>query len=671
MKVTYNWLKDFVDIKVEPEELARRLTMSGSEVTSLEAKGDDFVFEIEITSNRPDCLSIIGIAREVAAITNVTLKAPNAKPKPKAKKASGDFAIKIEAKKDCSLYTARIIKGVKVGPSPAWLTKRLELVGCRCVNNIVDITNYVLFELGEPLHAFDLDALGGNTIIVRRSRQGEKLVSIDAEARTLSPEILVIADQEKPVAIAGVMGGKDTEVSGNTRNILLEAAVFDPLVVRRSRQKLGIQSEAAYRFERGIDPGIVEVASTRAAELIRGVCGGDFVLTKSAGLAKTIQRKVSVGVKRINKNLGVNISPAKIKQILSGLGFKVGAQTKKVFSVGIPSFRQDVKAEIDLIEEIARVFGYENIPTTLPKVTLQTKTKDINDLISLVKKILVGLGLNEAITYSLIDRDWLKGFWDRENCLIEILNPLSKEQEILRPLLMASLCRCVAYNLRQKQPQVNIFEIAKTYVKSEQEKYVLGVALCGTKSWWFGPQQGHLQEEAGFLHLKGILQELFLRLGILEKEYRFAGSLDEFTVYLNNNKIGVLKRLGREILEQLEIKNKEVFALEIGLDGISSCTRLKKEVRLPQKYPGIIRDITLELKEDISVEQILSKAAQLGGDLLSEVKFKAYYDKNVPAGFKRITISCQYCSKERTLTEAEINPLQEILIRGLKEEFQA
>ena len=678
MKVTYNWLKDFVEIKISPQVLADKLTMAGLEVTSLEAKDGDFVLELEITSNRPDCLSVIGIAREVAAITEKKLKwspitshqSPIKKLKPEARGLK-PIGIVIEDKADCPLYIAKIIKDVKVGPSPAWLKKRLELLGCRSVNNIVDITNYVLFELGEPLHAFDWDKLTRDTITVRRAKNGEKLTSIDGQEKTLSPDILLIADREKPVAIAGVMGGKDIEVSENTKNILLEAAIFNPLIVRRGRQKLAIQSESSYRFERGIDPQIVQIASQRAVQLIQEVAGGDFVLAKNAGSAKSGARKIDLDIDRVNKNLGINITAADTKKILNSLGFKANSKAKKSFSVDIPSYRQDVKMPIDLIEEIARIFGYENIPATLPCVSLQTQDKGITGIIPIIKDILVGLGLYEVITYSLIDRASLKGFWNAENDIIEISNPLNKEQGVLRPILMASLARSVAYNLRQKQGYINIFEIAKTYVEPNLEQYVLGIALCGMQSHWFGPQQGHIQDEAGFLHLKGILTKLFGCLGISGKECELKGGSYEYTVYVKATKIGILRKLPKEILEGLDIKHKGVFVAEIALDSLLPYIQLNKRFAPFPRYPGITRDVTLELKEELPLEKII-ETAFLGGKLLREIEFTDYYKgEKVAAGFKRITISCLYLSLERTLTDAEINSEHTRIVNGLQGQFNA
>jgi len=677
VKVTYNWLKEFVEIKITPKALAEKLTMAGLEVTSLEEKEQDVIFEVEVTSNRPDCLSVLGIAREVAAITGKKLKLPEVSGR-RVRRSPGHqaIAIKIEDKKDCPLYTAKVIRNVKVGPSPDWLKKRLELVGCRSVNNVVDITNYVLFEWGEPLHAFDLDRLNQEAIIVRRAKNGERLTTIDAEERLLNRDILVIADREKAVAIAGIIGGKDTEVTTGTKNILLEAAIFNPIIVRRGKQAQGLQSESAYRFERGVDLEMVEKASWAAVGLIEKVAGGRCVLARTSGTPRTTKKGIALEVSTVHKILGIDIPPIKIRKILTNLGFKVKAGAKNKFRVGVPSSRPDVNLGIDLIEEIARIFGYECIPKSLPAVKPQVTVSQTKDLVPQIKNMLVGLGLNEVITYSLIDKELLKGFWVGEGSdLIEILNPLSKEQEILRPLLMPSLVNCTAYNLRQKQTYINIFEIAKTYFKSGgkiQEQYSLGVALCGMKSLWFG--QGHLQDEAGFLHLKGILETIFKRLGLAISDYKFIGKENgnEFEVNVRNDNTGTLRRVDKGVLERLDIKNKEVFALEIGLERLLSRLPIEKKFVPLARYPGITRDTTLELKEDITLEQIMETIAQRGEKLLEEAKLIAYFKgEQVPDGFRRITISFRYCSAERTLTEAEINPIHTNVVKALEERFQA
>ena len=318
MKVTYNWLKDFVNIKLAPGELAEKLTMAGLEVVSLKESGGDFVFEIEITSNRPDWLSILGVAREISSLTGSKLKTAKHQEVKIKTKNTQPVEISIADKKDCPFYSAMVIRDVKVAPSPEWLKKRLELLGCRSVNNIVDITNYILFELGQPLHAFDLDKLSQQSINVRRARPGERIITIDGQQKTLGHEILVIANKNKPVAIAGVMGGKETEVTDSTSSILLESAVFNPAIVRRSRQKLGLQSESSYRFERGVDSEVTRSAVLSALELIQALAFGNPCAYKSLGAVKLVKSAVRLEMAYVSRVLGIKISIFKIKQILTG-----------------------------------------------------------------------------------------------------------------------------------------------------------------------------------------------------------------------------------------------------------------------------------------------------------------------------------------------------------------
>lgn len=664
MKVTYSWLKDYVDIKIPAQALADKLTMAGLEVTSLEEKQGDFVFEIEITSNRPDWLSVIGIAREVAAITGAKLKLPVSKIKTPTSKGES-IRIEIQDKKDCPLYTAKIIGNVNVGPSPDWLKKRLELVGCRSVNNIVDITNYVLFEFGEPLHAFDLDKLKGDAIIVRRARKDEKITTIDGQQVSLNPDILMIADCERAVAVAGIMGGKDTEVSFATKNILLEAAIFNPVLVRRGKRSLGLESESAYRFERGVAEEIVECASMRAAGLIAEIAGGKPVLAKTSGAPKKKAKSIQLDAVSARKILGTDIPALNIKKILESLSFKVKSKAKS-FAVEVPAHRQDINTQIDLIEEIARIFGYENIPTTLPAVRPNISTGEIRDRVSLVKNILIGLGLNEAITYSLIDKDLLRAFKD-ETKPIEVLNPISRDQEILRPALTPSLVRCVAYNLNQKQEYVNIFEVASAFSGSGQqpkEELRLAAALCGVKS--FLSEQGLVKEKISLLHLKGIIETLFERLEI--RDFDFIGQ----DIFVKQEKVGLLLQVPTSTLDRLDIKNKGVFCLELSLEKILPQVQLKKKFLPPTKYPGITRDISLVLKEEIAIKGILKAIEEKAGPLLRSAKVADYYKgKQIPGGYRGLTISCLYRSDERTLTEEEINPLNAMVCGILTERFGA
>ncbi|MGE5308518.1 MAG: phenylalanine--tRNA ligase subunit beta, partial [Deltaproteobacteria bacterium] len=644
-----------------------KLTMAGLEVEAIEGKDGDFVYSIEVTSNRPDWLSILGIAREAAAITGKQLKVPSV---PSFKLANKEpFEIKIEDKKDCPLYTGRLIRGIRGGFAPEWMRKRLELVGVRPVNNIVDITNYVLFELGEPLHAFDLDKLEGG-IIVRRARAGEKMTAIDGKEYTLDPGVLVIADSKKPVAIAGVMGGKDTEVTASTKNVLLEAALFDPVLVRRGRQKLGLASEASYRFERGIDPQAPDEASRRAVQLILEIAGGSLTGEKSAGSSAEKTHAIALDTEKTCRVLGACISPAEIKQILTRLGFCVKPKGGKMLSVEAPSFRRDVKSDVDLIEEVARIYGFEEIPSCLPAMAMQVVPPP--SLIPAIKGALAAQGLDEVLTYSLIDRKYGETICAGAD-LVEVAKPLSNEQEIMRPSLVPSLCRVVAYNLNQRREEVGIYEIARTYAKPDKEHNTLGIAVSGTFTKWLGPQGGSVSHKAGFLDLKGVVDAVLRSLGISENERVFAYADNGIIINLSvkDQPAGVLRKLSQKEQDLFEIKDRDVFCAELSLDRLLPLATRERIFKPFSKFPSIVRDVTLELSADIPVEKILACAKRSGKGLMQEARFIDYYDKNLPKGTKRITISMVYSAPDRTLTEAEISPVNTSVIEALKAEFSA
>jgi len=699
VKVTYSWLKDFVNIKLPPKELAEKLTMAGLEVVSLESSGGDFIFEIEITSNRPDWLSILGVAREISSLTGSKLK--TVKPQGLKIKVNGlkPAEISVADKKDCPFYSAMTIRDVKVASSPEWLKKRLESLGCRSVNNIVDITNYILFELGQPLHAFDLDKLNQGSIHVRRGRPGEKIITIDGQERILGHEILVIADKDRPVAIAGVMGGKETEVTDKTSNILLESAVFNPILVRGGRQKLGLQSESAYRFERGVDLEIARSAPSYALKLISALAFGKPCAYKTLGILKSSKSDVSLEMAYLSRVLGISIPVFKVKQILTGLGFNVKTQRKDTLAVNVPGFRQDIKSPIDLVEEIARIYSYEKIPLTLPAVKPRQNIAGDRNIVSNTRNILCGLGLQEAITYSLVDRGLLrKSGVNKDVQLIEILNPLSKEQEVLRSTLLPSLIRTLAYNLDQQQEYINIFEIANIFsdkadplpsdepvrasalhpLPSDEpvrasalhpaaEVLSLGIALCGVKSFFV--KQGLIKDEINILHLKGVLECLFNKLGV--KVYDFKPLEDnQINIVVGQQIVGFMLNLSVQALNSFGIKNKQVVLAEVNLGRLfGHINPAKKFLGIP-KYPAITRDISFVIKNEVPVKELLTAIESRGSSLLSLAKVVDYYQgKQIPAGFRGLTISCIYRAPDRTLTEEEVAPLHNSICALLEESF--
>lgn len=677
MKVTYNWLKDFVDIRLAPEELADKLTLAGLEVVSLNKAADDFIFEIEVTSNRPDWLSIYGVAREVAALTGEKLKlgdrcsvfgARSKHLEPKTKNL-----ITIQDKKDCLYYCAKVIRGVCVKPSLAKISKRLELVGVRSVNNIVDMTNYLLFETGQPMHAFDLDKLSlEQGIIIRRASGNEKIMTLDGAERELDKDILVIADYLKPVAIAGVMGGKVAEVTFSTKNILLETAVFNPVLVRRMRQRLGLQSEAAYRFERGVDLSASKYASIRCASLIAKTAGGKLAVSKEAGRNNPPVGNVELEASAVRRTLGVEIPAVKCKSILVSLGFKV-SNMAGCLRVKVPGFRQDVKTDVDLIEEIARIYGFGKIPSSLPKVAAQEIVCDWRDKVSGLKEILLGLGLNEVITYSLIDRDSLQEFGSTFEP-VAIRNPLSKEQEVLRPTVLPSLLRVVAGNLNQKQNQIGLFEIAEIFLnKTKQnpvEELALSIALSGERNLFL--EQGAVKDVFSLLHIKGILETVFNRLGIKGACFAATSSRqEEFIVQVAGQELGRVLAPAAAILEAFQIKNRKVFLAQLNLAKLFALADTDKKFVPSAKYPGVIRDISFIVKEDIPVSRILEAVNSLGQPLISARVVDYYRGKQVPKDCRALTLSCMYRLDDRTLTEEEVNPVQAKAVKLLVDGFGA
>lgn len=676
MRFTYKWLKDFADIRVEPEALADKLTMAGLEITSFVKRNGDFVFEAEVTSNRPDWLSVAGIAREAAAVTGAKLKFDQGgrrkqkSPSPLTLEPR-PFSIKVENKKDCPLYTARIISGIKVRLSPAWLRQRLELIGCRSVNNVADVTNYILFSWGQPLHAFDLDKLQGNSIFIRRAKNGEKIVVIDGEEKRLTPQDIVIADSALPAAIAGIMGGRGTEITEETKNILLESAVFNPALVRASRQRLGLGSESSYRFERGIDSRMTDIASSKAAELIQELAGGEYVFAASRGGARLKNKMIGLNTALARQSLGVEIAKTKIKKILEGLGLKVEIKGREEMIVVIPSWRPDLSSEMDLIEEIARIFGYENIPKTLPRINPRMEDVIIEDPVSVLRSSLVGLGLNEVVTHSMVSKEALASFGIAEDDLtVEIFNPLSREQEVLRPKLIPSLAFCVADNLNQRQEHIGIFEVARVFegpLDKAREELRLGVAVCGTNPFLF--EQGLVLDNEGFLHLKGVLTELFEKLGVAGYSFKPSNAF-AINIYAGKDEIGRMVKLERHVLDKLNIKGRDVFLLEVSLEKLFSFVQFERVFKPLPKFPGISRNISFVLKKDIAAGDVLEAIRSKGQPLLQKAEIvDCYQGEQIPEGYRGLSVCCFYRSDERTLTEEEITSLHNSICDALIEGF--
>ena len=680
MRISYNWLKDYVDIKMAPEKLCGILTMSGLPVESMETKGGDSIFELEVTSNRPDALSVIGVAREVAAITGKKLHIPSTAHGPQSTvRKQGKISIKVVDKKLCPRYTGRVMEGVKVAGSPKWLREKIEAIGLRPVNNIVDITNFCLFETGEPMHAFDLDRIKGGSVSVRRAAKGEKIRTIDGVERALDETILVIADKERPVAIAGIMGGLDTEVTSSTRNILLEAAIFDPISVRRAARKFGISTESSYRFERKIDPASVSFASMRAASLILKEAGGNERYFVDTGTGKAKTRSAALNYSRLNKILGVDIPSAKVKKLLASLGFKAKISSKDSMTLEIPSFRQDVKDEIDLVEEAARILGYGKIPLALPKVP-----ENFGDTVPFsrtvearVRDILTSSGTNEILTYSLLSRKDIKSADLSDEAVVSVANPLSAEQEAMRPSLVPGLLKAVAWNINRKAKEIGLFEIGNIYpaggAKPFGEVKRLSIGLSGEiRGSWQAPSR-----QADFFDLKGMLETLAEGLGLKGIELSSAGVpfLEEGSSAAIKVKdgpaIGFIGEASRAVLDAYDIKQK-VYALEISLDDIFKLCRFSTRYEEPPRYPSAVRDLSIIVDKSVECASIVNLIRASGGAIVKGLELiDRYSGKQIPDGRIGFTYRIEYQDPSKTLEDARVNAAHSEIFNTLAEKLGA
>ncbi len=674
MKISLKWLKDYVAISLDPQKLAHKLTMAGLEVEKIENVGGDTTFELEITPNRPDCLNHLGLAREVSAILNKPLKPPRIK-SPKISKKKAD--VTIGNKDDCARYIGTIIQNVTATTSPSFIKERLSSIGLRAVNNIVDITNFTLMETGQPLHAFDYDKLTGGKIIVRRAKDGETITTIDGVERKLNPSILVIADAKRPVAIAGIMGGKDTEVTNSTKNILLESAYFDPILIRRGARALGLSSDSSYRFERGVDMITVQSGSLRAVSLICTHAKGTVSAVSDVYPKKitTSVKSISITKNQINTLLGTDIPLQRCKSILDKLGFKVSAK-KDALRVVVPSFRGDIHQEVDLLEEIARVIGYDNLPTSLPEIKASRIPENKNRILrERLADGLAVLGLNEAVTFATINKRHLEKTKLGPLPALKIKNPLTGEQELMRPSLFPSLLSLAATNINKGQKDLRFFEIGKVYPTSGVgEKETLGILLVGKR---YHDWRTSGKEEVNFYDLKGTLESAIAKIGIrgvvftpTQKEFLQSGRCAAITI--NGQEIGLAGEVAGDVLMAWDIKQKNVWCAEVNLEALLKHAKPQEKYEPLPEFPAIIRDISIAVKKDMSFEKVRICAFETIPQFLVAVKFvEEYLGDKISFGQRGMTVSLVYQSPSRTLREDEINQLHEGFSKALVERLGA
>ncbi|MEO2068529.1 MAG: phenylalanine--tRNA ligase subunit beta [Desulfurobacteriaceae bacterium] len=628
---------------------------------------DDWIIEYEITTNRPDALSILGIARELKAVLNRPIKIPKVDFEKGNFEAQDEITLEVLDSEACPRYDGFVVKEIKNTISPLWLQVRLYLTGLRPINAVVDITNYVMYELGQPLHAFDLDKIAGKKVIVRRAKSGEIIKTLDGVERKLTENDLVIADAEKPIAIAGVMGGEDSGTVITTENVFIESAHFEPMTIRKTSKRLGLSTDASYRFERGADIEATEFAAKRALALIQHLCGGKVGKGKVSFYPKPYTPKVIVfNPLKAKKILGVDIPPRKSFEILSNLGFTVKKEQDYIV-VKVPSWRKyDVSREIDLIEEVVRIYGMKNVEGTYPLMHSNVERNYDYNRISKIKEFLCSLGLNEAINYSFISEKLYNTFGLSIDKLIKISNPLSEEWVYMRNNIFPSLVQNAVLNINRNLNSVFLFETAKVFEEVGKEPLHLGILLTGKVK-----EELFKERKVDFYDLKGIVESLLEYLN-LEGEFEATSILPFLhpgqgaTILVDGKEVGFLGRLHPDIVEKLNIK-QDIFIAEILLDELLEISK-EKTIRFNKipKFPPVTRDIAVlvDLKETVAkLEKVIKESAKY----LENIKlFDVYTGEGIPEGKKSVAFSLTFRSPEKTLSDEEINKILNDIIKSLE-----
>jgi phenylalanyl-tRNA synthetase beta chain len=637
----------------------------------------DTVLDVSITPNRADCLSMIGIAREVAAITGKKIKMPAGEVCESAEDINSITSVKIIDSDLCPRYTARMIKDVAIGPSPVWMKTRLEAVGLRSINNVVDVTNFVMLEMGQPLHSFDFRFLEEGRIVVRKSVQDEEFVSLDGKARKLEADTLLICDGVKPVAIGGIMGGLNSEVKDDTRSVFLESAYFNPSSIRRSARRLAMPTDAAFRFERGIDPEGVLAALNRAAGLIADLSGGkvckNFIDEYPAKVPAAAN--IPLALSRVNAVIGTAIEGSEVIRILQSIGMEVKENEPGKYLVTPPTYRVDITREIDLIEDVARLYGYDRVPVTLPDVAV-TEMAAIPrlDLEERIRTVLTGNGYNEVINYSFISPQSVDYLGLTENDerrrLVHIKNPLVEDQAVMRTTMIFALLDSLKKNANNGCFNLKLFEMGRIFLsggagKLPAERNVLAGLLSGT----IGEDLWNYRLNVDFYDVKGCIDNLFsdLKTGdcryVAENPEPFLHPGKSANIYLNDSKVGYLGEVHPDVKDRMDLRvNSYVF--EINLDMLVNHIAGEVTYKEISKYPAVARDVAFVVDSGVQADYMLDIVLRQKEDLLENVGiFDIYAGKGLPDGTKSLGLRFSYRSPDKTLTDLEVNNVHERIVR--------
>lgn len=682
MKVQVDWLKEYTEIDVPTDELGHVLTMAGLEIESHETvelpdgKKSE-VLELNVTPNRGYCLSHIGVAREVSALLNKSLQLPD--PIKTLESEWGTVAVEdcvaVENLEPglCPRYCALVIENVKVGPSPLWLKDRLTAIGLRPINNIVDITNFVMMEYGQPLHAFDRDLLTGNKIVIRRAKKSEPFASLDGTELKLESDALVIADGEKTVALAGIMGGTNSQVSETTCHVVLESACFDPATVRQGSKKYGLRSDSSYRFERGVDWNGVVSAQARAILLIKELAGGEICsgrvdIYPEAGQPVNISLRVS----RLNQLLGSSFSAEEVQNFLSRLGMEVASPSESM-EVKIPSFRPDLTREVDLIEEVARIDGFDKVDTVYPVAGVRpVKISAQQKRVKKVREVFSCSGFSETVHYSFIERasaeEFKTAFADQQDQVIALKNPLSSEYDTMRTSLLPGLLKTAALNLSKGQKPLKLFEVGSVYYSDSSgartEKAVLSAIVSGPYELtpWKPRGKGY-----DFYDLKGVLEtltaHLHLKLQTSPDNRSFMVPGKSVRVLIDDTPLGYMGQMALD-------GEQDIYALEIDLGALEKST--SHSFQPIPKFPETYRDISILVARTITAQKVEGLILKSGNPLIQKVELYDHFEgKKIQADKKSLTFALSFQSAERTLSDDEVNPLFEKIVETLKSELDA
>lgn len=647
----------------------------GARLNEVLGKGE-IIFDIDVTPNRPDCFGAIGIAREIACISNATLKKPEIALKESEAFVENFIKISILNPEYCPRYTARFIGEVTIKPSPWWLTEKLEAVGIRSINNVVDVTNFVMMETGQPLHAFDYDLLEECEIVVKSAQAGQKFTTLDDKVHTLNEECLMICDGKKEIALGGIMGGLNSEVSESTTNILLESAYFQPVNIRRTAKKLGISTESSRRFERGTDPEGVVYALNRAVQLIAELSGGKIARNYVDVYPEKIPTvKLNLRISRVEKLLGVAVPHAMIKDILQKLEFKVQDLNPDEIEVVAPTFRPDIRREADLIEEVARVYGFENIPPDTSAHIDQKMVKNVAEQNHRqIQNILISLGFSETVTYSLVNGNDAAMFADTASDT-RLFNPISEDLSTLRTSLLPGLLTAIRWNLNRKNKDLKLFEIG-TVFQGKEGKYQETTRVAGVMtgkvvrdSW------KNKSLVADVYDVKGVAACLMERLH--RRNYKFTAHKSSYTtpkalaLEMDGQALGVLGEVHQDVLEKFEIETP-VYFFDLDFTALVQKTDFRVIFSPIPKFPPVTRDLAITVKDTLDAEAIAQEIQKNGGAFLQNVElFDVFKGRQIEANHKSIAFNLTFYSLEKTLTENEIDSQMQRILAALENKFSA